>query len=420
MQTPPLFLTKRSFIYALLVLFVLFCIRLAFIYFEYKEFIAKPFYFTEAKVLSSKLKVKGGERYSVIKAKSVEGLSFFTVFFDEEVPERDMLLRVQLFPNEDIGFFDYLGTFFVNSKIKHIRATATSKSRLVQKIKAAHEDEQIAEFYNAIFFAVPLSQETRNIVTKLGSAHLVALSGFHLGILWSAIFALSFLFYRPLQARYFPFRNALLDVGAFAVIVLAFYLWYVDFPPSLVRAFAMVFLGWLFLLLGLEILSFEFLAFIVMLLLVLVPSFLVSLSFWFSVAGVFYIFLILKWFKKSSKYMIAVIYIPFGVFLLMLPIAHTFFSVTNIYQLSSPLLSLIFIPFYPLAILLHIISFGDVFDPLLSLLFGLPDIMPTKEVLLSPWIIWGYIILSFFAILYRYVFYVLLACALLLSLYIFA
>jgi len=419
MQTPPLFLSKRSFFYTILALFILFCIKITYIYTDYKDFITKPFYFTDAKVISSKPKAKEGKQYSVIKAKSSEGLSFFTVHFDDKmiVPNSD--IRVQLFPGESIGFFDYLGTFFINSKIKSIISPDTSKGYLSKKVRAVHQDPRVASFYNGIFFATPLSQETRDVVTKLGVAHLVALSGFHLGILWSVIFALSLLLYRPLQARFFPYRNALLDVGAVAVLTLAFYLWYVDFPPSLTRAFTMVFLGWVFLLVGLKILSFEFLAFIVALLLVFVPSFLVSLSFWFSVAGVFYIFLVLKWFEKSSKIMIAILYIPFGIFLLMLPITHIFFGVTNIYQLSSPLLSLLFIPFYPLSILLHLVGFGALFDPLLVTLFDLPDRVVTKEVFVSPYLAFGYIVLSILAIRYRYLFFALLVFALLLSLYIF-
>ncbi|MEJ2436558.1 MAG: ComEC/Rec2 family competence protein [Sulfurovaceae bacterium] len=419
MQTPPLFLSKRSFFYTILALFILFCIKITYIYTDYKDFITKPFYFTDAKVISSKPKAKEGKQYSVIKAKSSEGLSFFTVHFDDKmiVPNSD--IRVQLFPDESIGFFDYLGTFFINSKIKSIISPDTSKGYLSKKVRAVHQDPRVASFYNGIFFATPLSQETRDVVTKLGVAHLVALSGFHLGILWSVIFALSLLLYRPLQARFFPYRNALLDVGSVAVLTLAFYLWYVDFPPSLTRAFTMVFLGWIFLLVGLEILSFEFLAFIVALLLVLVPSFLVSLSFWFSVAGVFYIFLVLKWFEKSSKIMIAILYIPFGIFLLMLPITHIFFGVTNIYQLGSPLLSLLFIPFYPLSILLHLIGFGALFDPLLVTLFDLPNRVVTKEVFVSPCLALGYIVLSILAIRYRYLFFALLVYALLLSLYIF-
>ncbi len=419
MQTPPLFLSKRSFFYTILALFILFCIRVIFIYIDYKDFITKPFYFTDAKVISSKLKAKNGRQYSVIKAKSSEGLSFFTVYFDDGKVEPNSDIRVQLFPDESIGFFDYLGTFFVNSKIKSITSQDTSKGYLSKKVGAMHQDARVASFYNGIFFATSLSQETRDVVAKLGVAHLVALSGFHLGILWSVIFALSLLLYKPLQSRFFPYRNALLDVGVVAVLTLAFYLWYVDFPPSLTRAFAMVFLGWLFLLLGLQIISFEFLAFIVALLFVLVPSFLLSLSFWFSVAGVFYIFLVLKWFEKSSKAMIAIFYIPFGIFLLMLPITHIFFGTTNICQLSSPLLSLLFIPFYPLSILLHLVGFGALFDPLLVALFDLPSRVATKEVFISPYVASGYIILSIIAIRYRYLFFALLACALLSSLYIF-
>ncbi|MBN2768788.1 MAG: ComEC/Rec2 family competence protein, partial [Campylobacterales bacterium] len=118
--------------------------RLTFVYIDYKDFIAKPFYFTDAKIISSKLKTKNENQYNVIKAKSSNGLTFFTVFFDEQIIEPNSEIRVQLFPNENIGFFDYLGTFFVNSKIKKITIPHnTSKSYLNRTVRAIHQDERV-------------------------------------------------------------------------------------------------------------------------------------------------------------------------------------------------------------------------------------------------------------------------------------
>jgi len=54
--------------------------------------------------------------------------------------------------------------------------------------------------------------------------------------------------------------------------------------------------------------------------------------------------------------------IDLGVFLLMLPIVHTFFPVFTFLQLTSPLSSLVFIVFYPLGVFLHIIHLGGILD----------------------------------------------------------
>jgi len=216
------------------------------------------------------------------------------------------------------------------------------------------------------------------------------------------IYGLILFLYRPLQQKFFPYRHALLDVGLVAIILLAVYLWFVDFPPSLVRSYAMVLVGWIVLLLGIELLSFTFLTSILLSLVVLFPSLLVSLSFWLSVAGVFYIFLLLQYTKEYNKWMITLLFIPFGIFILMLPVVHHIFGVTSGYQLLSPLLSLLFIPFYPLVMVLHIIGFGGILDSALLWLFSLPE--ESVENLLPLWAMLGYVGLSLGAIWNRKLF----------------
>ena len=191
--------------------------------------------------------------------------------------------------------------------------------------------------------------------------------------------------------------------------MLGIYLWFVDFPPSLVRSYAMVFVGWVVLLLGMELLSFTFLTTIVFLLLALFPSLLVSLAFWLSVSGVFYIFLLLQYTKHYNKWVISFLIIPLGIFILMLPVVHTIFGVTSIYQLTSPLLSILFVPFYPLVMVLHFLGHGGVFDNALLWLFSLPQQSEEKLLGLSGVLV--YVALSLGAIWYRQLFYVLLLVA---------
>jgi competence protein ComEC len=171
----------------------------------------------------------------------------------------------------------------------------------------------------------------------------------------------------------------------------------------------MVLVGWLVLLLGIELLSFTFLATILLILIVLFPPLLVSLSFWLSVSGVFYIFLLLQYTKEYNKWLITTIFIPFGIFILMLPIVHYIFGVTSSYQLLSPLLSLLFIPFYPLVILLHLVGFGGVFDNILLQLFALPQ--ESVENILPLWMTAVYVALSVGAIWYKKLFYLVLGLA---------
>lgn len=409
MEKPKLFDTRKSFIGTVVVLSLFILIRLFFEYQSYREFTSKPFYFTHANVLNAYEKSKNEKRYKVLKLQSDDGFIFYTTSHKKEDFSHKRL-RLQIFPNSGISFKDYLGTFYVKSRIKSSEDLPLSfKDDLLEKVASQHQNASLQSFYNAIFFATPVDKALREKITLLGVSHLVALSGFHLGILWGLVYGLLMLIYRPLQQRYFPYRHALFDVGLIAMVFLGSYLWFVDFPPSLVRSYAMVFIGWVVLLLGMELLSFTFLTTVVLTLLSLFPSLLVSLAFWLSVSGVFYIFLLLQYTKAYNKWTITLFFIPLGIFMLMLPVVHSIFAVTSPYQLLSPLLSLLFIPFYPLVMLLHLFGIGGVLDGMLLSLFALPK--QGAEHLLPAWVSGGYMVLSVGAIWSRSVFYAVIGLA---------
>ena len=388
---------------------VLFLMRLTLIYQNYQTFISKPFYFTYAKVLYEIPKFKNGRAYKILKLHSEEGLDFFTTAH-QNVSYESKRLRLQIFPTDHISFGDYLGTFFVKSRIKEIQPLPlTFKDHLLKQINVQHKDQGIASFYRAIFFATPLDRKLREQVAKLGISHLVALSGFHLTILWGMIYGALLLVYRPLQQRFFPYRFTLIDLGSVAIVLLALYLWFVNFPPSLVRSYVMVLFGWVIMVLGIELISFEFLATVTGILLLLSPGLSVSLGFWFSIAGVYSIFLLLKYTKALDAKVVKYVMIPFGIFILMQPVVHGYFGTTTSYQLLSPFLSLAFILFYPSAILMHLTGYGAFFDGELSWLFHLPK--ESAEHLLPLWMLDVYIFSALLAIFSKKAFLLMLMFA---------
>jgi competence protein ComEC len=418
LEKPKLFPEKKTFVWVMLFLVLVIFVRLFIEYQSYQSFISKPFYYTHAKVLNAYEKSKGNKRYQVLKLCSEDGFTFYTTNYSKD-DFNHKRLRLQIFPNKSISFGDYLGTFYVKSRIKDQETLPlTFKDDLLKKVAAQHEDTSLQSFYNAIFFATPLEKDLREKISMLGVSHLVALSGFHLGILWGLVYGLLLLLYKPLQQRFFPYRHALFDVGLVAMLLLGIYVWFVDFPPSLLRSYAMVLVGWIVLLLGMELLSFTFLTTIMLILVALFPSLVVSLSFGLSVAGVFYIFLLLQYAKGVKAWMITLIFIPLGIFVLMLPIVHTVFAVTSGYQLLSPMLSLLFIPFYPLVMVLHLLGFGSLFDTALLALFSMPQ--NSTEALFPMWAMLGYIGLSIGAIWSKKLFYTVISLALFYALYIFS
>jgi len=310
-----------------------------------------------------------------------------------------------------------LTTAYIPSKINSISPKPTNlKSILSQEIAKQHTQSTIIEFYQAIFLAQPLSKKTRKKVSALGVSHLIALSGFHLAILSGILFFLFRPLYRIVQQRYFPYRFDLIDVGLIVLLVLGWYVWFVGSPASLLRSYMMMVVGWIVVIMGLELVSFEFLITIVMILLLLIPKLFVSLAFWFSVLGVFYIFLLIKRFSDVNKIWMSLI-ISFGIFVLMLPLIHLIFPTVSYLQLYSPLLSLGFTIFYPLSIGLHLLGIGGVLDGLLIELFKLSS---DSINILIPWQYGvGYIILSIGAIFSRWAFYLLFLIAVLFMIYIF-
>ena len=422
LEKPPLFENRKEFLLVSGMLLAIICFRLFLLYGDYREFISKPFYYTNATVLMEYSKEGSGKSYQVLKLRDREGRTFYTTSHSRKRFAGKMV-RVKMFPDDSISFMDYLGTFYVKTVLKQREERLLAeKERLLKEIASQHKNNDITAFYQAIFLATPLPKNLREKISGLGISHLVALSGFHLTILWGLVYGLLSLLYRPLQQRWFPYRFMLMDLGMVTLGVLGAYLWFVDFPPSLLRSYAMLTMAWLMLLLGLELLSFEFLTFVVLLLLALFPDLIASLGFWFSVTGVFYIYLLIYWGQKSgtfwsNKWAITLFSIPVGIFILMLPVVHSVFGMTSPWQLLSPLLSLLFALFYPLVIGLHLLGLGDLFDSALLWLFSLPS--EYQEHLLPAWAVGVYLLFSVGAIWSRTLFALTLGSAFLYLSYLF-
>ena len=410
MEKPKLFVTFKSFWLTLFFLLSILVIHLSYIYKNYNEFKIKPLFYTDVEVIQAYEKWKTDNFYTIIKVYSSQlDITFFSrtkIRVDELTPH----LRLKIFPDSEMSFYSYLGTSYINSSVNEIYKEESFKSKVMALVEMQHQDVKIANFYNAIYFAQPLDKELRQEVALLGVSHLIALSGFHLAILWTLLFSTLRFFYRIFQERYFPYRFDLIDVGFLVLILLAWYVWFVDAPPSLLRSYMMMVMGWILLILGVELVSLSFLTIMVLILLVTFPKLLLSLGFWFSVTGVFYIFLLLHYFKDVNRYWLMII-ISFGIFILMLPIVHMVFSLTSFLQLASPFLSLLFTPFYPLTIGLHIIGLGDIFDELLIKLFSLKSMH--KEIFLSYWIGGVYLFLSILSFYFKKLFYLILLLSIL-------
>jgi competence protein ComEC len=366
MLSVPLFVSKKEFFLTLAVVLCIAFTSLAIDFYQFKELTKNALHVNTATVLNHYTKTnEKGRTYDVFKLK-LDGNSAEVYTTSWRISSIPIKSRVKVKLNvEKVTFLAYLQGFFAPSlsvyEIYEDNPPLLDVKPLYHWIDMQHDNEKIAELYKTLLFATPISKELRDEVQKWGISHLIAISGYNVGVISFLLFFFLKPLYQFFQSRYFPYRNLTADLTMVVLVVLFVYMVVIDFVPSFLRAFAMSILGFFFYSRGIKVLSYEMLGLTSLGLLALFPALVFSLSFWFSVAGVFYLFLFLHHFENLNRWVLLSM-IDLGVYLLMVPIVHTFFPVFTFLQLTSPLSSLVFIVFYPLGVLLHVIHLGGILD----------------------------------------------------------
>lgn len=209
-----------------------------------------------------------------------------------------------------------------------------------------------------------LDEENRDIMMQTGVAHLMAISGMHILLVFvisSCIFKVS-LFFLPQRFIHYNIPIVLGWLCAF------FYAWLTGLnPPALRAIFALSM--WLYLRYqNYQISSWQKINRIIATLLLIDPLMILSESFWLSCYAVISLIFLFEWMPlpkfmqhKKRWYLIRLLHLQFGLILLLLPIQLFVFQGISI---SSLLANLIAIP---------IISFVTFPSILLALLFTLTN-----------------------------------------------
>lgn len=404
--------TKSEWLYLLLASLSIFLINLSFLFYQYHNFKTEEIYQVQGYVQN----IYPKERYNVIKIKTDEFEFFTSIDKDIKVKKLDRVETNIL--TTKIDFLSYLKGFYTKSINLNIdKNHKHTKHQLYEKINKQHTNEQISQIYAALFLAVPVQPFLRDIFSNYAVSHLVAISGFHLGIISFLIYWFAYIFYRPLQDRFFPYRNRRFDLLLISIVGLFSYLVYIEFVASFLRAFVMFIIGVYLLRHNIKLISFQTLALTIIFIIVFFPKLLFSLSLWLSIAGVFYIFLFIKYFKDLNK-ILAFVLFNIWIFLALNPIVHYIFPTTSFMQLFSPIFTILFTLFYPISLALHIIGYGDIFDGLIE--FWLVQEVYTKELFTSPFAFVSYLAISFLSIFSKKVFLVLNFALCTFNIYIFA
>jgi competence protein ComEC len=323
----------------------------------------------DANVLKQYTKTKRNKHnklrsYQVLKLKAEDGFEFYSSVNLKFLPSVGKKLRLNI-STKKVNFYNFLFGFYASSKILTIYKEQTLKERLNRFIAYQHKDQNISKLYQALYTATALPSELQKVFSSLGVSHLIAISGFHLGVLSALIFFLFKYPYTFLQNRYFPYRSYHRDSFILVSFILLGYLLFLGSPPSLLRAFSMLVVGFVLYDRGVEIISMQTLLLTVLSLLALFPNLLLSIGFWLSVSGVFYIFLFLLHFKTMDKVK-QFIFIPFWVYFFMLPYSLVIFGNFSVYHPLSIVWTSLFTLFYPLSIVLHLLGYGALLDPLID------------------------------------------------------
>lgn len=369
LERPELF-RGRDYLYTLLLFLLIFSISLSIEFFSYKKFSSQKSTTLTCKVLNQYEKSKNTHNYYILKLDCDDKIIYTAKgLYIGDVTDKKVTADFSL---SRLDFLGYLKGFYARSGHFHAQEDKSFKTRLNSLIYAQHSDKDVATIYKALYTASPQDRELRQKLSSLGISHLMAISGFHLGVLSAVLFFIVGIFYKPLQKRYFPYRSGSRDLFLIVALFLFLYVWFLDFTPSLLRSFAMLIVGYFLYDRGLKVVSMQTLFLTVVLLIAFVPKLLFSIGFWLSVSGVFYIFLFLIHLGGMKKLFIFLL-LPVFVYMAMLPFSLYIFGIFSLWHPLSILWTTLFTLFYPLSIVLHLVGFGGVFDGWLLKLLSLGE-----------------------------------------------
>ncbi len=403
--------SKKDFILIILFLSLVFLFNIIHEYMKYKDFTSQEVYYSNFKIQN----IYDKEDFYVLKLQE-KNLVLYTSIEKDTLIKKLSNINIAILTT-NISFYEFLKGFYSKSLYHdEIFSDDTLKEKLLLKINEQHDNKKLQELFSALFLAIPISKEYREVYTNFSISHLIAISGFHLAILSFIVYWLIYFPYSYFHKRYFIFRNKRADVMVLTTIILFLYLLLSNLVPSLLRSFIMFVLAFLFLRSNMKILSFQTLVLTFLIIISLFPQFLFSISFWFSIIGVFYIFLYLQYFKELPK-IFSFLLFNIWIFLVFNPIVHFFFFNTSYEQLLSPLITLGFTIFYPFELISHILGYGNFLDSYIL------DFLEYKilvfDVETPLWFFISYIFLSIGSIFYNRAFIVLNILMVLFNIYLY-
>lgn len=386
----PLFQSRREMtLFTVCVLWLFLC-SLGLEFYRYCELTRFDEAIVHAEVLQQYTKSKARRSYQVLKLRTEAGAPFFMTASTALRNMQGYWVTVRL-RTDGVTFLSFLRGFFAHGYVTSVSEDKVKRYRVAEAIASQHKYMRIGALYAALFTATPIPRQTRSAVSALGIGHLLAISGFHIALLGTLLFWIARAPYRLLQSRWFPWRNAKRDLFAVTALAMLGYVLFLQMPPSVLRAYAMMLVGYLFYDRGIKLLSIPSLFMVVALLLGLWPRLLFSVGFWLSVAGVFYIFLFLQRYEGRGR-VFTFVGMHLWVYAMMLPFSLLLFGTFSPLHPLSVVWTMLFIAFYPMALALHLLGLGGLLDGMTEALLRLaqqPVSFAPEHVALALWLFAG-------------------------------
>lgn len=204
-----------------------------------------------------------------------------------------------------------------------------------------------------------------SILKNTGTAHLLAISGLHIGLLfiWSYWLVCALLI--PIRTRYYFACQTVGKLSALLIVWLFFFLCQHSIPIFRAAIFISI---WVLLgLLRLNFSSYQRFVFALAIVLLILPLSPLSLSFWLSftaVASVLLIWRLLQvWHLDKHNFVLRLLYLQAGISVLLIPMQLMFFQLIPTGSLLAniiaiPWVSFVILPLLMLAILCELLALG--------------------------------------------------------------
>ncbi|WP_028862112.1 DNA internalization-related competence protein ComEC/Rec2 [Psychromonas aquimarina] len=254
----------------------------------------------------------------------------------------------------------------IKEHLQEISSDLSSRGYFYQKVKQVSEALPQQGILLALSFADKslITIEQKELITKLGISHLFAISGLHIGLLFSFVYLLlHFLVNAAVPRSCLGWASwRLVNAGALAAAL--FYAYLAGFSLPTQRAFLMLLFAVLVLSMKRKCAFFDLIAMTLFIILLWDPLAVLSLSLWLSFSAVCLIVAVLWRFPKAEKsqvksnthklfynmgaYLKLLCIIQLGLTLLMIPIQLLSFSA---FSVLAPLINLIAVPLFSLLII---------------------------------------------------------------------